>query len=182
MEDGGMGTTGISRRAFCRALGASLLWPASSALAVQGPRRRELRMANLHTGEDLDLTYRTGEAYDPAAVAEINHFLRCPHTGEVADIDLAVVDLLWDVCRRAGPGGRVRIVSGYRSPAYNEYLRRQGRRVAKHSLHMEGLAIDFVVPGVPPRRLARIARELAVGGVGTYPDFVHIDSGPIRFW
>ena len=182
MEERGTMAGGVSRRAFCRLLGASMLWPASTALAVQGPRRRELRMANLHTGEDLDLTYRTGDAYDPAAVREINQFLRCPHTGQVADIDLAVVDLLWDVCRKARPGARVQIISGYRSPEYNEYLRQKGRQVAKHSLHMEGLAIDFAVPGTRPRRLARIARELAVGGVGTYPDFVHIDSGPVRYW
>lgn len=174
---------GVSRRYFCRTLAAAaLLWPASSAFALPELRPRRFTLANLHTGEELELSCRPGEVCDDAMTRDLNHFLRCPQTGETAQIDTAVVDLLWDVCRSAGAGSRVEIVSGYRSPEYNEYLRRRGRRVARHSLHTQGLAIDFAVPGIKPRRLARLAREFAVGGVGTYSEFVHIDSGPVRYW
>lgn len=172
----------ISRRAFCAAVAAVALFPASFAAAATATDCRRLRLRNAHTGEDLDLTYcRSGE-YDPAALDALNHFLRCHHTGEVAQIDPAVVDLLCDVRRAVGTDARIRIISGYRSPAYNEYLRRRGRGVARHSLHTQGLALDFAVPGVSSARLTRVARSFAAGGVGTYPDFVHIDTGRVRHW
>jgi hypothetical protein len=37
-------------------------------------------------------------------------------------------------------------------------------------------------PSVPPARIAMLSSELGPGGVGLYHDFVHLDSGPRRFW
>jgi len=63
-------------------------------------------------------------------------------------------------------------------------LRQQSHGVAKHSLHMEGRAVDFRIPGLSLSTLHRAAVSLAYGGVGYYPgsDFVHLDSGAFRTW
>jgi uncharacterized protein YcbK (DUF882 family) len=56
--------------------------------------------------------------------------------------------------------------------------------VARHSLHIEGQALDFYIPGVELRELRRAALKLQFGGVGYYPraKFVHLDCGPFRTW
>ena len=56
--------------------------------------------------------------------------------------------------------------------------------VASHSLHIEGKAIDIRVPGVRLDHLRDAARSLRIGGVGYYPasDFVHVDTGRVRYW
>ena len=56
--------------------------------------------------------------------------------------------------------------------------------VASHSLHIEGRAIDIRVPGVDLQHLRDTARALQLGGVGYYAasDFVHVDTGRVRYW
>lgn len=84
---------------------------------------------------------------------------------------------------RAAIGSPLIVVSGYRSPAYN---RRIGG--AKGSYHMKGCALDLVSREVTATVLREtylwLIKEGKVhdGGVGTYPNFVHIDIGPARRW
>jgi len=75
-------------------------------------------------------------------------------------------------------------VCGYRTPHTNEYLRTHGHGVARHSLHMQGMAIDIRVPGVSAAKLRDAALALHRGGVGYYADsnFVHVDTGRVRRW
>jgi uncharacterized protein YcbK (DUF882 family) len=49
---------------------------------------------------------------------------------------------------------------------------------------MIGKAIDIRVPGVQLDHLRAAARSLRLGGVGYYPssNFVHVDTGRVRFW
>ena len=55
--------------------------------------------------------------------------------------------------------------------------------VARHSLHMEGRAIDVRLPGVPLADVRDAALSLKAGGVGYYAgQFVHIDTGRVRRW
>ena len=63
-------------------------------------------------------------------------------------------------------------------------LRKKGREVARQSQHTEGNAVDFRVRGVPTQRLLNYVRSLRIGGVGYYPhsQFVHSDTGRVRFW
>jgi uncharacterized protein YcbK (DUF882 family) len=177
-----MGEGKISRRTFCKGLAVAALFPAATAAAAKLPDHRQLQLHNIHTDENLDFPYNTRGRYDRATVRAINRFFRCHYTGKIVEMDLSVVDLLFDIRRTAGANTRIQIISGYRSPEYNEFLRRQGHGVAKNSLHTQGLAIDFAVPGQATRRLAAVAQSFSLGGVGTYPDFVHIDSGRVRHW
>ena len=76
------------------------------------------------------------------------------------------------------------MISGYRSEETNSLLRAAGTGVAKHSLHIEGKAIDIRLPGYELKTLRHAAVDLRMGGVGYYPssDFVHLDTGRIRYW
>ena len=77
---------------------------------------------------------------------------------------------------------KVNIHSGFRSKKTNEYLRQNSNKVAKNSMHILGKAIDFSIPGHTSRSIAKITRANTKGGVGSYPNFVHLDSGPKRSW
>jgi uncharacterized protein YcbK (DUF882 family) len=76
------------------------------------------------------------------------------------------------------------VICGYRTPRTNEYLRNAWARRSAASLHMEAMAIDIRVPGVPSSELRDAALRLRRGGVGYYAasDFVHVDVGRVRRW
>ncbi len=166
------------------ALAVSRLALPLDAWASRLPEGR-VHMYNLQTDERLSVTYRTdGGAYDQDALNELNHFLRCHHTNEMTTMDVQLIEFVNLVQRRIGGRRDVYIVSGYRSPEYNEQLIKMGTRAARHSYHVLGQAVDVQIPGVPLRTLREVALRLGCGGVGYYPrgKFVHLDSGPFRHW
>jgi len=172
----------ITRRDFLKACVAmTTLFPFTDVFASMGGERT-LDMYNIHTGEQLNVSYCSSGCYDREALDKINYFLRCHYTNEVKEIDVGVLDLLCDVRNSVGAKKELQIISGYRSPSYNQYLVSLGRRVSRNSLHMQGLAIDFAIDGVSNEGIARIAKSFRAGGVGTYSDFVHIDVGRVRSW
>ncbi|HKT34372.1 MAG TPA: DUF882 domain-containing protein [Nitrospira sp.] len=145
----------------------------------------ELSFYNVHTDERLRVRYRDVRGhYDLAALDDLNHILRCHHTGEVAAMDPRVIEHINLVQKMLGGEGEIHVISGYRSPEYNALLVKRSRRAARHSLHVEGQAVDFFIPGVRPREIRRVALKLQYGGVGYYPraDFIHLDCGPFRSW
>lgn len=161
-------------------LGHPLLAKASQILLPS----REISLFNTHTGEKLVAEYcREGE-YTGAALHEINHILRDFRTGEIKAIDPGLLNLLHAITTRIKPGAQVHIISAYRSPATNLALAKKSGNVAKHSLHMEGKAIDIRIPGCDLQTVRQVARAMQVGGVGYYgqSNFVHIDTGSVRFW
>ena len=178
-----------ARRRFLRGtarLAAAGALPAVAARArASAVRARELALLNTHTLERIDLVYALDGRYVAAALGSLNHFLRDHYTGAVGRIDPQVFDLLHGVQRALGTERSFEVISGYRCAATNARLRRTGGGgVAKHSLHMEGRAIDVRLPGVPLAELRDAALSLQGGGVGYYPDqqFVHIDTGRVRRW
>jgi len=135
---------------------------------------------NVHTGEALALS-----ADDPST-ASFDRAVRDRTTGAVAPLDARLLELLRQVARRH-VGARIEIVSGYRSPKLNEMLRKKGHRVASHSQHVLGRALDFRVLGLTPRELSAELVALGwEGGLGRYDQasdlFVHADVGPKRGW
>src|SRR5262249_57771710 len=76
------------------------------------------------------------------------------------------------------------LMSGYRSPDYNEGLRAQGVKAAGGSLHTEGLAADVAFPRKVLRPLWMKVRAMECCGAGYYAKdgFLHIDVGRPRFW
>lgn len=146
-----------------------------------------LRLHHLHTGESLDVVYRVGDTYIPAALEKLNHFLRDHRTQDVRAYDPREFDVLHSVMASLGkPDGVIDIVCGYRTPWSNNYLRTRtaSTGVAEHSQHMLAKAIDIRVPGISTVALRNAALALHAGGVGFYPvsQFVHVDVGPVRTW
>jgi uncharacterized protein YcbK (DUF882 family) len=137
-----------------------------------------------HTGETLTAEYFDGTAYNTSCLAAVDNLLRDFRTGESHRIDPQLLDILYDLQNRANRNSPFEVISGYRSPATNAMLRRSSTGVAEHSQHLLGKAIDVRLTGYSTHRLGEYARSLARGGVGFYPrsDFVHIDTGPVRFW
>jgi len=180
------------RRTFLKATLAGLfalygVTPAFSKLLEEGEKLPEGRLSlfNIHTEETLTVSYRSANGeYDPEALAAINQILRCHYTDEVANIDIGAIEYLNRIDKELGGGNEIHVISGYRSPEYNSLLREGSHKVAKHSLHMQGKALDIAIPHIGTDAVRHTALKLETGGVGYYPrdGFVHIDSGPFRTW
>ncbi len=145
---------------------------------------RSLRFYNTHTGESLNTVFWADGLYVPESLTDINKLLRDHRTNDIAAIDPQLLTLLDRVTTLVSPGDTLHVISGYRSPLTNHALADQSDGVAKHSLHMEGKAIDIRIPGRNLSWLRDSALSLKGGGVGYYPNsqFVHIDTGRIRSW
>lgn len=166
-------------------LGGRLLMPRLARAHAGTLPEGELSFYNVHTDERLRVRYRdTQGQYELAALDELNHILRCHHTGEVVTMDPRVIEHINLVQKSLGGDGEIHVISGYRSPEYNALLVKRSRRAARHSLHVEGQAVDFFIPGVRPREIRQAALKLQFGGVGYYPraHFIHLDCGPFRSW
>lgn len=144
-----------------------------------------LRFFHTHTGERLDITYRSGERYIPEALERLDHFLRDHRTGDVHHYDPRLFDLLSDLLASVGrAGAEINVICGYRSQWSNEFLRTHTSGVALHSLHVQAEAIDIRLPGLDTSALRDAALALRRGGVGYYAksDFIHVDVGRVRRW
>jgi hypothetical protein len=110
-------------------------------------------------------------------------FLRDHFTNQPTNMDTRLIGVLEHVAGKFS-AKRIEVVSGYRSPKYNLMLRKKGHQVARHSQHMEGNAVDFRIRGVATKQVLHYVKSLRLGGVGYYPNsqFVHSDTGPIRYW
>lgn len=111
----------------------------------------------------------------------MDYLARDRREGVAVPLDRRLYDLLYVLSRVSGAGS-VEILSGYRTPKTNAMLARNMEGVALRSLHMEGRAIDFRIPGLSLDHVARIAWGLGYGGVGLYGTFVHVDTGHRRTW
>lgn len=177
--------THLSRRGFVAALAAAAPLVAVPRWAgARATEPRELSFNHLHTGEQLSIVYFSAGAYLPDALAATNHLLRDFRTGDVGVIDPQLLDLLHGLAATTGTRRPFQIISGYRSPATNQMLRKRSHGVASGSLHMQGQAIDVRLGDVALDRLRDVALALGRGGVGYYPgsDFVHVDTGRVRAW
>ena len=150
----------------------------------QSETERSLSFYNTHTHESLTVIYKKGDAYIQEALDQINTILRDHRTGDIHSIDPKLMDFLYDLLTKLDNHGEVHIISGYRSPATNKKLRGRSKGVAAGSLHMQGKALDFRLPGTNTAVLRDTARAMRRGGVGYYKklDFVQIDTGRVRTW
>ena len=120
----------------------------------------------------------------PAVKPELlQHFFRCRGFGETIEMAPELLEAILNASRHF-ESRRATIISGYRSPKFNDALAKKGRRVAAESRHMKGQAVDFRLDTVTADKLGPWLRSHFDGGVGTYrgDNFVHIDVGPKRSW
>jgi uncharacterized protein YcbK (DUF882 family) len=169
---------GAARSASYETAGAGGGGPAQSLAA------KRVALYNLHTAEKLEIEFYRGGDYVADSLSAIQVLLRDHRNGDQHPIDPKLMDYLYDVARTLGVDPVFSVISGYRSPQTNEQLRERSDGVARHSLHLEGRAIDVRLKGVSCTELATRAREMSRGGVGYYQksDFVHLDTGVYRTW
>lgn len=144
-----------------------------------GPAPRRLALRHAATGARFAGPWHDGRTPDPAAMADLSEVLADSRTGDIRPFDPLAIEVLWEVARRAGLGGELTILSGYRTPQTNRAVHGAG-----DSQHLRAGAVDVLMA---PERLVGFSEQalkLGRGGVGVYGSrsFVHLDSGPVRYW
>ena len=144
---------------------------------------RDLKLYNPNTHEALNTVFYANGSYNPQSLQHLNHFMRDFHENAPHVMDPSLLTLLHDM-QRVFDNRQVHILSAYRTRRTNDRLVRGHITNAKDSFHIKGMAIDLRIPGIPTNALRDVAKILNVGGVGFYPwaHFIHIDTGPVRFW
>jgi len=178
----------LSRRSLLSAgvgtFGLLAVRPAFASLPLNNETVRKLTFQNLHTGETAKCEYWCEGAYVPDELARIAKVLRDHRSGAVHPIDTDLLDLLSRLRAALETDKPFHVISGYRSPESNAKLAAASKGVATRSLHMDAKAIDVRMPGVDLKALHKAAKALKGGGVGFYAasNFVHMDTGRVRYW
>ncbi len=178
------GLASLSAAALCApaVIVPKLSSPSVSTLTHQGGEKR-LSFYNIHTGEYLkNCTFWAEGKFNTEGLQDINNLFRDYRTGDVHEIDHDLVQLLHRVAHELDTTEVIHLISGYRSPRTNNLLASKSRGVAKHSQHLQGKAADIVIPGRTLKQIQKVAQAMRVGGVGRYRDFVHLDTGRVRYW
>jgi len=179
-------STGICRRTFLRtlagtAIGLALMFPLDGLAGMNSSGN--LSFYHTHTGEQFELCLVKGQCTTLDKKALFT-FLRDFRTGDIHPMDIKLFGVLQKIQQASGSKGVIEVISGYRSPRTNALLSSKSRGVARKSYHMKGKAIDIRLSDIRTKDLRDIALDLQTGGVGYYKkaDFVHLDTGPVRFW
>ena len=143
-----------------------------------------LSFLNLHTGESLQTGITPDSDLDSAILTPVNRVLRDHRSGDITVMDPDLMRALAKLQDEVSVQGSFHVISGYRSPKTNAKMRAAGRGVATKSLHMQGKAIDIRLPGCDLKTLRDAAKSLKFGGVWYYSksNFVHVDTGRVRYW
>lgn len=165
-----------------RLLPSAAAEPASPPRQVLGQVDRYVALANVATREYALAWYLRGGALVPEELARLDWILRDWREGEAVRMDRRLYDLLFVVQQHFRSPYPLVVSSGYRTPRTNAMLAEHFPGVARNSFHMQGMAVDIRIPGVPPGAVFALLARLGVGGVGSYDTFTHVDVGPPRWW
>lgn len=143
-----------------------------------------LALVNIHNGSRADVTIRnTDGSMNGEALAAIDRVFGFSAEENGEHISLRLINMLDYFSDKAAPGKVIHLNSGHRSPEYNEKLKKAGGNVASTSTHLDGMALDFFIEGVPGKRLWEMIRKEDCCGVGHYGGAsIHLDAGKPRFW
>ena len=148
-------------------------------------KKFNLKLINANTKDEVTFQFGKNHSLRSQEVFKLNHFLKDWRTNEIKKFDAIVLNdflKICSLCSGRSDALKVSVHSGFRSKETNEYLRRKSHKVARNSMHILGKAIDFSIPGMSAQHLTKIVKANTKGGVGSYPTFVHLDSGPQRSW
>jgi len=165
-------------------VGALAATPVSIASTLINLPPRRLGLVNMHTGEDMEITYFDDGDYVPEALSRIDDLMRDHRAEQSYPMSTKLLDFLHDLRAKLKTDAPFQLLSGYRSPETNAMLRSKSEGVARRSYHMMGEAADVRLPGFKLRAVHARAVQLKTGGVGYYPrsGFLHVDVGPVRVW
>jgi len=158
--------------------------PATPVAAESG--ERSLSIYNIHTKETATAVYKRNGRFVEDGLKQLNHVMRDYRRDEEARMDPELIDLLWAIHKELGSKAPIHLISGYRSRATNDMLRKTVGGQASESRHILGKAADVHFPDVPLKHIRYSALIQERGGVGYYPTsalpFVHIDTDRVRSW
>lgn len=142
-----------------------------------------LTLYNTHTGESLKnhVFWAEGQ-YIEEQLQALTYFFRDHRTGDAHAIDKKLLNLLSAIADKIDSREPIHLISGYRSSQTNKMLCDRSSGVAKNSQHLFGKAADIMIPGRTMKQLQEVAKSLRGGGVGRYANFVHVDTGRLRYW
>jgi len=179
------------RREFIKGIGAvtiSSMILSNEALAkdIKNKKFHRLNLFNTHIQKSFHPKIFTDSGrYDILGLFELDKSMMDYHAYKIARVDLKLVNLLYEINSYIGFDRKINILSGYRSPQTNNWLRHHTHGVAKHSYHTKAMAVDIHIDGMRLSRAKDIIRGINHhGGVGYYPNsgFIHTDVGPKRSW
>ncbi|HSD88726.1 MAG TPA: DUF882 domain-containing protein [Kofleriaceae bacterium] len=149
--------------------------------AAPQPGTKPAKLVNLYNQWTHD--WLAVDPAKPPSSAEVDLFLRDHFTNMATQMDPKLIGVVVGAAKQF-KSDFVTVVSGFRHPKFNLMLRKKGHQVARDSQHTHGNAIDFQIPTTTTRALETWAKAQKIGGVGVYMEsgFVHMDTGPIRFW
>ena len=144
---------------------------------------RVLSVRRSQTGETSLLAFYRSGRYDPAVYRQACYLLRdVVDRNTMASMDIGLLNLMWGLQEWARMTGTsnplLSINSGFRTQRHNAAL----EGAVRNSLHLSGQAADINIRGLEQEQVQRMAAYYKVGGVGLYDNFVHVDTGRVRFW
>jgi len=144
----------------------------------------KISIRNEHNGREATVNlFDAGGRFNEDALDAIDRVFGFTDGRKGEHISVRLLVLLDYFTDRIAPGKTIHLVSGYRSPAYNQKLKKSGGNVARTSAHMDGMALDFYLDGINGRLLWDTIRRENCCGVGHYGGKnIHLDSGKPRFW
>ena len=144
-----------------------------------------LALKNVHTQEEFSLNVPGSLQFSATELKQFNHFCRDWRRDEETSMDPELLKMLSRICHdfhSIKAPINIEILSGFRTENTNEMLRRKSNLVAQNSFHIKGRALDFRLVGVDDDQMKISAKKHAIGGLGIYRNFIHIDTGPRRQW
>ena len=143
-----------------------------------------LHIKNMHTGMEASVNLINPDgSMNEAGFCRIDEVFGFPTKEKGEHISPRLLFMLDYFSDQVAPGKAINMVSGYRSPEHNSSLRNTGGNVAKTSIHMDGMALDFSIEGVDGKYLWRTVKDKNCCGIGHYGGAaVHLDAAKPRFW
>ena len=144
----------------------------------------KLHLINLRNNEAAQVSLLNDDgSLNDEAFNQVDRVFGYPTTEMGDHISPRLLFMLSYFADLVAPGRLITMESGYRSPDYNEQLRRKGANAARTSTHIDAMALDFRIEGVDGKKLWEIVKQTNCCGVGHYGgDIIHLDSGRPRFW
>ncbi len=132
--------------------------------------------------EEVAIAYRSGETYNPDALAQLQMLFRDLRENTPGPLPPLLIDMLSLLQEAHGYQRPLRVISGFRTIRTNNSL----EHASPNSKHLYGMAADIYIPRVAAGDVAMMALTLSnrfgFMGIGFYRQFTHVDVGPKASW
>ncbi len=143
-----------------------------------------LHLDNLRNNKEESVELLSGSGHiNEDALETVDRVFGFPTVARGEHISPRLLFMLSYFADLLAPGQKIYLESAYRSPEYNDEIRKQGANAARTSTHIDGMALDFWIEGVSGKKLWETIRTMNCCGVGHYGGrTIHLDDGRPRFW